>query len=64
MIISCNRGFQSLKKENERLRELLGSQERLARGVLIAELLGVIPTPNTHQIILDKVDPCINSNPY
>ena len=46
--------LQSLKKENERLRELLGSQERLARGVLIAELLGVIPTPNTHQIIIDK----------
>tara|TARA_A100001037_G_scaffold303223_1_gene336723 strand:+ start:1009 stop:1758 length:750 start_codon:yes stop_codon:yes gene_type:complete len=46
--------FQSLRMENEQLRELLGSQKRLAREVLIAELLSVIPTPNTHQIILDK----------
>jgi rod shape-determining protein MreC len=43
-----------MKKENERLRELLGSRARLPTEVLIAELIGVVPNPNTHQVIIDK----------
>jgi len=46
--------FLALKQENERLRELLGSQARIPTDVLIAELLGVVPTANTHQVIIDK----------
>ena len=46
--------FLALKKENERLRELLGSQARISAEVLIAELVGVVPTANTHQVIIDK----------
>lgn len=46
--------YLALKTENERLRELLGSQARIPAQVLIAELVAVIPTPNTHQIIIDK----------
>jgi len=44
----------NLKQENQQLRELLGSQARVADKVLIAELVGVVPTVNTHQIIIDK----------
>jgi len=46
--------YLALKTENERLRELLGSQARIPAQVLIAELVAVIPAPNTHQIIIDK----------
>jgi len=46
--------YLALKTENERLRELLGSQARVPAEVMIAELVGVIPAPNTHQIIIDK----------
>jgi rod shape-determining protein MreC len=46
--------FLSLKTENERLRELLGSRARLPAEVLVAELVGVVPVPNTHQVIIDK----------
>ena len=46
--------FVALKAENDRLRELLGSQARLPYDVLIAEIIGVIPAPDTHQIIIDK----------
>ena len=46
--------FLALKQENERLRELLGSQARIPTDVLTAELLGVVPTANTHQVIIDK----------
>jgi len=46
--------YQSLATENDRLRALLGSRARLPSEVLIAELIGVVPTPGTHQIILDK----------
>ena len=45
--------FLSLKTENERLRELLGSRARLPAEVLVAELVGVVPIPNTHQVIID-----------
>jgi rod shape-determining protein MreC len=46
--------FQALRMENERLRALLGSRSRLPQEVLIAEIIGVIPSPTTHQVILDK----------
>lgn len=46
--------FLAMKKENERLRELLGSRARLPTEVLIAELIGVVPSPNTQQVIIDK----------
>ena len=46
--------FAALKQENERLRELLGSRRRLSAEVLVAELTGVVPSPNRHQIIIDK----------
>ena len=46
--------FLNLKQENQQLRELLGSRSRLPDAVLIAELVGVVPTVNTHQIIIDK----------
>lgn len=46
--------FLALKMENERLRELLGSRARLPAEVLVAELVGVVPAPNTHQVIIDK----------
>lgn len=46
--------FMSLKSENERLRELLGSVARVPAEIMVAELLAVVPTPNTHQIIIDK----------
>ena len=46
--------FLSLKSENERLRKLLGSQARLPAEVMVAELVAVVPTPNTHQVIIDK----------
>ena len=46
--------YLALKTENERLRELLGSQARVSAEVVIAELVAVVPAPNTHQIIIDK----------
>jgi len=46
--------YHALKTENERLRALLGSRARLPSAVLIAELVGVVPAPGTHQVILDK----------
>jgi rod shape-determining protein MreC len=46
--------FLALKTENDRLRELLGSRASLPAEVLIAELVGLVPAPNTHQILIDK----------
>lgn len=46
--------YMSLKAENERLRALLGSRARLPAEVLIAEIVSVVPTPGTHQVMLDK----------
>jgi rod shape-determining protein MreC len=46
--------YVALKAENDRLRGLLGSQGRLPYEVLIAELVGIVPDPNTFQIIIDK----------
>jgi len=46
--------YLSLKMENERLRALLGSRARLPAEVMVAELIAIVPTPNTHQVIIDK----------
>jgi rod shape-determining protein MreC len=46
--------YLSLKTENERLRALLGSRARLPTEVMVAELVAVIPVPNTHQVVIDK----------
>jgi rod shape-determining protein MreC len=46
--------FDALRMENERLRALLGSRSRLPEAVLIAEIIGVVPSPRAHQVILDK----------
>lgn len=46
--------YLNLLRENENLRELLGSRARLPDEVLVAELIGVVPAANTHQVIIDK----------
>lgn len=46
--------FMALKAENERLRALLGSRARLPEEVLISEIVGIVPAPGTHQVVLDK----------
>ena len=46
--------YLSLRTENERLRALLGSRARLPSEVMVAELVAVVPTVNTHQVIIDK----------
>ena len=46
--------FVALRAENDRLRRLLGSQAQLPYEVLIAELVGIVPNPNTFQVIIDK----------
>lgn len=46
--------YLSMRTENERLRALLGSRARLPTEVMVAELIAVVPTPNTYQVIIDK----------
>jgi rod shape-determining protein MreC len=46
--------YRNLLKENENLRELLGSRARLPDEVLIAEIIGVVPAVGAHQVIIDK----------
>jgi len=46
--------FEILEAENERLREMLQSSERLDERVLIAELLAVDLQPFRHQIVINK----------
>lgn len=46
--------YLSMKMENERLRALLGSRARLPAEVMVAELIAVVPTANTQQVIIDK----------
>lgn len=46
--------FVALREENARLRQLLGSRQRLGAEVLVAELIGVVPSPNTFQVEIDK----------
>ncbi len=44
----------TLAAENVRMRELLGSAERVERDVLVGELIGVSPDPYTHKVIVNK----------
>lgn len=46
--------FVALKAENDRLRQLLGSQGRLPYEVLIAEVIGIVPGTGSFQVIIDK----------
>lgn len=46
--------FEILEAENERLREMLQSAEKLDERVLIAELLAVDLQPFRHQIVINK----------
>lgn len=42
------------RTENNRLRELLGSRPRVSGEVLVTELIGVVPDPDKHRIVIDK----------
>lgn len=44
----------ALTAENNRLRNLLGSAAKLQDNVLVAELIGVDPDPEKHEVIIDK----------
>jgi len=44
----------ALTAENDRLRNLLGSAAKLQDNVLVAELIGVDPDPNRHEVTIDK----------
>ncbi len=44
----------SLTAENNRLRALLGSAGKLEDNVLVAELIGVDPDPERHEVLIDK----------
>ena len=46
--------LQALRTENDRMRELLGSRARLPSEVMIAELIGIVPNPDTLQVVIDK----------
>jgi rod shape-determining protein MreC len=43
-----------LEAENVRLRELLNSSASLDARVLVAEIIGISPDPNRHELILNK----------
>ena len=42
------------RKENNRLRELLGSRPGVSGAVLVTELIGVVPDPRKHRVVIDK----------
>tara|TARA_B110000444_G_C18813472_1_gene583893 strand:- start:676 stop:1413 length:738 start_codon:yes stop_codon:yes gene_type:complete len=44
----------SLRSENIRLRKLLNSSALLQDDVLVAELIGVSPNPENHQVVINK----------
>ena len=46
--------MSALASENRRLRELLGSSEKLDESVLIAEVVGISPDPARHYVMIDK----------
>ena len=46
--------YRSLVVENDRLRALLGSTESLPEGVLVAEIIAVLPNPSRHEVVIDK----------
>ena len=44
----------ALTAENNRLRDLLGSAAKLQDNVLVAELIGVDPDPDSQEVVIDK----------
>jgi rod shape-determining protein MreC len=54
MLNSKIQKFEILEAENNRLREMLQSSERLDERVLIAELLAIDLQPFRHQIVINK----------
>lgn len=46
--------YLTVREENARLRALLGSRERLGRDVLVAEIIGVLPGADRHELVIDK----------
>ncbi len=46
--------YRVLREENDRLLALAGSRARMPVDVLAAEIIGIVPTVNTHQMIVDK----------
>ena len=46
--------YRGLVVENDRLRALLGSTESLPEGVLVAEIIAVMPNPARHEVVIDK----------
>lgn len=46
--------YLTVREENARLRALLGSRERLGRDVLVAEVVGVVPGADRHELVIDK----------
>lgn len=44
----------SMSAENNRLRDLLGSAAKLQDNVLVAELIGLDPDPEKHEVLIDK----------
>jgi len=46
--------YRVLREENDRLLALAGSRARLPVDVLAAEIIGIVPTANSHQVIVDK----------
>lgn len=44
----------ALTAENNRLRGLLGSSAKLQDNVLVAELIGIDPDPDRHEVFVDK----------
>jgi rod shape-determining protein MreC len=46
--------YRVLREENDRLLALAGSRARLPVDVLAAEIIGIVPAANSHQVIVDK----------
>jgi len=46
--------YLTVREENARLRALLGSRARLGRDVLVAEIVGVVPGADRHELVIDK----------
>ena len=44
----------AMTAENRRLRDLLGSASKVEDNVLVAELIGIDPDPERHEILVDK----------
>lgn len=46
--------YLALFEENQRLRALLGSRTRAGSDALVAEIVGVLPAADRHEVIIDK----------